>query len=75
MNHNCRIKTKKIAGHTAYFFKYDATPDTGFEFSMLCEVGQPFIPMFEAMIKKRNLKLKTIEIDERPWVITIQDDE
>lgn len=60
-----------VSEHCAYFFAYNAGPQMRFKFSMLCEVGQPFIPIFEAMIKDRGLDLITIEIDEYPWVITV----
>jgi rubredoxin len=71
MNHNLRLAAKKIAGYTAYFFRYDATPDMGFDVSLLCEVGQPFIPGFKRMIQKRELDLVVVEIGERPWLITV----
>lgn len=44
----------------------------GFEFSLLCEVGQPYIPTFEQIIKDKGLDLVTIEIQEKPWVITVE---
>jgi hypothetical protein len=71
MNHRLRIVTKRIAGYTAHFFRYEATKDMGFNCSLLCEVGQPFIPGFERMIKARKLDLVVVNIPERPWLITV----
>lgn len=68
---NCQLIRRSVAGHTAYFFAYRAG-EMDFEFSMLCEVGQPYIPSFEAIIAERGLKLKTIEINQRPWIITVE---
>jgi len=71
MNHHLRIVTKRIAGYTAHFFRYQATTDMGFDCSLLCEVGQPFIPGFERMIEARKLDLAVVKIPERPWLITV----
>ena len=71
MNHHLRIATKRIAGYTAHFFCYEATKDMGFRCSLLCEVGQPFIPGFERIIKSRKLDLAVVNIPERPWLITV----
>ncbi len=66
-----KIVERWIDGQKAYFFRYNATEEVGFEFSLLCEVGQPFIPTFERMIAEAGLDLVTMEINEKPWVITV----
>jgi len=63
---------RRIAGHRSYHFRYDATEDMSFDFSMLCEVGQPWVPVFERLIAEQNLDLVTTDIPERPWVITVE---
>lgn len=67
-----RIITRWIDGKKAYFFRYTPMRGMTFEFSMLCEVGQPYIPEFERMIAARGLKLVTVHIEQKPWVITVE---
>lgn len=73
-NHKCRIITRRVAGHSALFFSYRANEDMAFEFSLLSEVGQPFIPSFEALLKERGTTTKVIEVNESPWLITVEAD-
>lgn len=72
MNHNCRMVKRRVAGYAAYFFCYDASPDMSFDFSLLSEVGRPFVATFEQLIDDKNLKLRVVEISERPWLITVE---
>jgi hypothetical protein len=73
VNSNCRIVRREIGGLEAYHFLYRASEEVAFDFSMLCEVGQPWIPSFKSMIRNLGLELRTMEIDQRPWVVTIAD--
>ncbi len=72
MNHNCRIIRRKVSGIPAFFFAYRASEEMSFEVSMFCEIGQPFQSSFTKLIKDQGLKLTTIEINESPWVITVE---
>ena len=38
-----KIKTKKIEGKVALFYCYEVNEDMAFEFSLLSEVGKPFM--------------------------------
>lgn len=67
---NARIIRKRIAGHNALFFRYDANPDMTFEVSLYREIGEPFKREFDAILKRLGLKLRIVEIAERPWLIT-----
>lgn len=50
-------------------YHYLATPECGFEFNTLAEVGQPFQPAFREIIKQRGLIVEFgRELDERSWV-------
>jgi len=74
-DHKCRLVTKERGVwdyDRAYFFSYRANEDMEFEFSLLCEVGQPFIPTFQRMIKDQKLDLVQVEIPVRPWIITVE---
>lgn len=54
------------------FFSYNATNISGSprcEFSLLSEVGQPYRPFFDSVIK--GLTLEIVEIDTAPWVVTV----
>lgn len=67
-----KIIKREVAGHTAYFFSYETDGgEMAFEFSMLCEVGEPYIPTFEQLVARSGVSMKTIEIGEAPWVITV----
>lgn len=65
------IVTRYVAGHRAYFFRY-GTHDFDCYFSTLNEVGKPWQPYFRGLIAERGLFLKTIEIDQPPYVITVR---
>lgn len=49
-------------------YDYRATPDMGFNFSTLSEVGQPFIPSYEAIIEANGLEIVTVELPAAPWL-------
>lgn len=49
-------------------YDYRAAPDMGFTFSTLSEVGQPFIPSYEAIIEANGLEIITVELPTAPWL-------
>lgn len=49
-------------------YDYRASPDMGFTFSTLSEVGQPFIPAYREIIEKNGLEIITVELPTQPWL-------
>jgi len=75
MKVNARIIKRPVCGHTAHFFRYRATrcgADAPVcEFSLFCEVGQPYQSSFR-VAGYRDEDFTTVEIPESPWLITVK---
>jgi hypothetical protein len=70
---NARITKRRVDGVTACFFSYNATHTDGSprcEWSLLSEVGEPYVPYFKPLMRGRTFK--TVDIDRRPWVVTVE---
>ena len=67
-----RVTTKKFGDVTALVYRYGAD-DWGFEFHLLCEVGEPWKPNAKALAlalaEELDCDIKTVELDAAPWVV------
>ena len=63
------LQIRQLADGTLRF-AYDASPDLRFEFSLLCEVGEPWQLPFHQLLKEYGLKLakKSRKLIGRPWL-------
>lgn len=55
-------------------YVYNATPEIGFHFHLLSEVGEPWQAQAKAKLAglvraNPNYELKTIELDYKPWYV------
>lgn len=49
-------------------YKYECSPEVGFDFNMLCEVGEPYQAWFRKEIQDRGLVVEYgRDIDYYPW--------
>lgn len=73
MTHAMKVYTTLIEGHRVLNYVYWCSPDMGFRFHMLCEVGQPWYEeakrMADVLAKKRGCVIKQIELSESPWYV------
>jgi hypothetical protein len=51
-------------------YSYNVSPDCGFRFHTLAEVGEPYQAEFREMIEKRGLDIEYgADLDHSPWVV------
>ena len=51
-------------------FRYEASPVCEMHMSLLCEVGEPYIPEAIRMLRDRGLNTFVVEIPDKPYMIT-----
>ena len=70
----CRLIRRQVQGHKAVFFRYKVSDDCECEFSLFAEVGQPWQPRFRELMAEEGIDPDNIVgIDERPWLITVEE--
>ena len=73
MRKDVRVYTRMIEGNRALNYAYQASPDMGFRFHLLCEVGQPW--QAEAKRKADKLAARSgcvigqVELESAPWFV------
>ena len=69
----CQLVRRWVAGHKAVFFRYKVSDDCACEFSLFCEVGEPWQQTFRELMAEEGIDPENIvEINKRPWLITVE---
>lgn len=66
-----KMSRRRIAGHSCVFFAYTPVKDVRCKFSLLCECRDDAQEYFREHIRGLGMRPKEIEIDARPWMITV----
>lgn len=68
-----KVYTSNIEGVRVLNYVYRASPDMGFHFHLLSEVGEPWQPqaqwLAEQLAKEANADIKQVELDCHPWYV------
>lgn len=73
MTHELKVYTTLIEGHSVLNYVYWCSPDMGFKFHLLAEVGQPWFAeardKADALAKKRGCVIRRVGLNSDPWYV------
>jgi len=67
-----KVYTEIIEGHRVLTYRYDVSPDTGFKFHLLSEVGEPWRGQAKALrghLLRPGERVVQAELSAKPWYV------